>query len=94
MLTPDASVVVENYFGDTHLNVISSSLTAFLHATADIAVAGLLAELPYSITQEMISARADQIGWEHWPYDTKLENDLNAVNWPQPWREARGLPPP
>ncbi len=86
-------VILHNDFGNAHLRVLSSSLPALMHATADIAEAGFLTDLPYRECRSIIDSRADQFGWDGWRYGRQIENDLNAANWPQRWREARGLRP-
>jgi hypothetical protein len=77
--------------GVPHLTIISSSLAALLHATADMAEAGLLPDPPHSECQRLTAARAEQAGWRHWPRDRIIPHDVEASNWPERWREASGL---
>ena len=74
-----------------HLDtIVSSSLAALLHATADMAEAGLLPDPPYSQCERLIAARAEQAGWSHWPHDRIIPHDVEASNWPERWRAASG----
>jgi hypothetical protein len=91
-IVPDGpGVVVEADFGNPHLTIISSSLAALLHATADMAEAGLLPNPPYSERERLIAARAEQAGWSNWPHDRIIPHDEEGSNWPERWREASGL---
>lgn len=89
--TDGPGVIVDAYFGDTEMTIESSSLAALLHATADIAEAGFLADPPYRERQRLIAARADEAGWSNWPYERTLPNDEIASHWPARWRRASGF---
>ncbi len=89
----EPAVVLHNDFGNPHLSILSSSLSALLWATVDIASAGLLTELPHRECKAIVQKRADEFGWDDWPYPLQLQNDENAANWPEAWRSERGLPP-
>jgi cell wall assembly regulator SMI1 len=91
-IVPDGpGVVVEADFGNPRLTIVSSSLAALLHATADMAEAGLLPDPPYSECQRLIAARAEQAGWSHWPHERIIPHDLEASNWPERWRAVSGF---
>jgi cell wall assembly regulator SMI1 len=100
-VAPDGpGVVIEADFGNPHQAIVSSSLAALMHATADMAEAGLLLSGPSSgpeyekwfrERQGLIAERADCAGWSNWPHDRILPNDEEASNWPDRWRKAGGF---
>jgi hypothetical protein len=86
------SVVVVADFGSTDTVIVSSSLAALMHGTADLFERGSWDMGNFGPKErEAVQTRSEQVGWGNWPRERVLPNDVAAANWPDHWRAANGL---
>ena len=98
--TEGPGIIIDASFPDPEVQVLSSSLAALLHATADMAEAGVLFSDAvsgpeyrawYAERKKMMEARSEQVGWSHWPFERIVPLDEQGTDWPPHWRAARGF---